>query len=452
MSGRRSSVPGNSLMACTNRAPAAYDPVRKYAFAPSPSTRQSSTPSDSRNCVGLMWSVMKPPPCDRTSRYETTEATPSQHGGLGVRHRADDPAISPFVPSVIPADDDPPLDIPERQGRRLRIDRVACRARETAPGLDRHCPQRTSPCPDDLAVGQDAARPNARRPERAATRGVGDQEFTIASLEKEIRVAARQKPRGSRGAWGGAKNRLVARQDPRVADRRSHRGQRTTERVERRDASPRADPRPLTECFGRGRTEDVQISTRELEACVAGVDLRSRDGPDGWLSRTVPPNQDRAGRCGVPEAIGVVFAEGPARLAERHPRAAEEAAHASGEVLRDAQRAAFVRQPPEREDREVPCRHDVRVVTRPPDLDERRVFPGRGLGPLNTRMDREERSARHAVLQARPRRTPKRAPSPWESRIKRADPAPECEDLCPGEAERRPCHVRPPHSWYLGRR
>src|SRR2546429_1391594 len=49
-------------MACTSRAPAAYDPVRKYAFAPSPSTRQSSTPSDSRNCVGLMRSVIKPPP------------------------------------------------------------------------------------------------------------------------------------------------------------------------------------------------------------------------------------------------------------------------------------------------------------------------------------------------------------------------------------------------------
>ena len=193
----------------------------------------------------------------------------------------------------------------------------------------------------------------------------------------------------------------------------------------------------------------MQISTRELKACVAGVDLRSRHRPDGWLSRTVPPNQDRAGRRGVPEAIGVVFAEGPARLAERHPRAAEEAAHANGEVLRDAQRAAFVGQPPEREDREVPCRDDVRVVTRPPDLDERRVLPGRGLGPLNTRMDREERSAGHAVLKARPRRTPERAPSAWEPLVERADLTAECEDLGAGEAERRPCHVSPPHARYL---
>src|SRR5438094_2247473 len=307
-----------------------------------------------------------------------------------------------ICPSVVPADDNSPLDIPQRQGRRLRVDRIACGARETAPGLDRYCPQRTSPCPDDLATDEDAARPYARRPECAATRGIRDQEFTIASLEKEIRVPAREEPRGSRGPCCGAECGLVARQDPRVADRRSNRGQRTTKPVERRDASTRANPRPLSESSGRGRTEDVQRSTRELEACVAGVDLRSRHGPDGWLSRTVPPNQDRAGRRGVPEAIGVVFAEGPARLTERHPRAAEEAAHASGEVLRDAQRAAFVGQPPEREDREVPCRDDVRVVTRPPDLDERRVFPGRGLGPLNTRMDREERSAGHAVLKARP--------------------------------------------------
>src|SRR5207247_8787606 len=107
----------------------------------------------------------------------------------GVRHRTDDPSNSPFVPSVIPPDDAPPLDIPQRQGRRLPIDRVACRARETAPRLDRHCPQRTPPCPDDLAVGQDTARPNARRPERAATRGVGDQELTSASVGKELRLA-----------------------------------------------------------------------------------------------------------------------------------------------------------------------------------------------------------------------------------------------------------------------
>src|SRR5438132_6000266 len=107
--------------------------------------------------------------------------------------------IGTSIGSVVPADDHPPLDITQRQGRRLRLDRLAFGARETAPGLDRYCPQRTSPCPDDLAVDQDAARPDASRPERAPTRGVRDQELTIQSLEKEIRVAARQEPRGSRG-------------------------------------------------------------------------------------------------------------------------------------------------------------------------------------------------------------------------------------------------------------
>src|SRR5438093_5250126 len=98
----------------------------------------------------------------------------------------------------------------------------------------------------------------------------------------------------------------------------------------------------------------------------------------------------------------------------------------------------FVGEPPEREDGEVPCRDDVRVVTRPPELYQRRVLPGRRLGPLDTRMDGEERSPRHAVLQARPRRTPERAPSAWEQLVERADLPPEREDLRPRQVEPRP--------------
>src|SRR5438093_7091208 len=59
MSGWWSSRPASSLIAFTSRAPAANDPVRKYAHTPSPSTRQSSTPSDSWNCVGLIRSVIR---------------------------------------------------------------------------------------------------------------------------------------------------------------------------------------------------------------------------------------------------------------------------------------------------------------------------------------------------------------------------------------------------------
>jgi hypothetical protein len=91
------------------------------------------------------------------------------------------------VASVVPADDDPPPETGQRQGLRSRLDRVACRAREMAPGLDGHRRLRASPRPDDLALEQDATRPDTRGPERATTVGVRDQEFAIVSLEEEVR-------------------------------------------------------------------------------------------------------------------------------------------------------------------------------------------------------------------------------------------------------------------------
>ena len=160
------------------------------------------------------------------------------------RLTADQLAGRGAIASVVPADDDPPSDAGQRQGRRFRLDRIARRARETAPGLDRHRRLRTSPRPDDLALDEDGARPDARGPERAATIGVGDQELAIGSLEEEVRVAAREEPRGRRGRRGGAERRLVAGEDPRVADRCSHRRQRPAERVERRAALPRARSPP----------------------------------------------------------------------------------------------------------------------------------------------------------------------------------------------------------------
>jgi len=47
-------------------------------------------------------------------------------------------------------------------------------------------------------------------------------------------------------------------------------------------------------------------------------------------------------------------------------------------------------------------------------------------------MDGKERGARHAVLQTRPRSTPERAPSAWESLVERANVPPEREDLSAG--------------------
>ena len=94
----------------------------------------------------------------------------------------------------------------------------------------------------------------------------------------------------------------------------------------------------------------MQISTRELETSIARVDLGSRHRPDRWLPRAVPLNQDRSGRGGVPEAIGVVLAKRPPSLAVFHRRAIKERAQASGQVLRDLSGTGVVRQPPESED------------------------------------------------------------------------------------------------------
>jgi len=111
------------------------------------------------------------------------------------------------------------------QRLRLRLDRVAFRPRETAPRLDRDVCVRTPPRPDKLPVQEDAARPDARCPERATTVGLGHQELAIGSLKEEVRVAAREEPWAGDGLGGGVKRRHVAGQDPRIADRRSHRRQ-----------------------------------------------------------------------------------------------------------------------------------------------------------------------------------------------------------------------------------
>ena len=73
--------------------------------------------------------------------------------------------------------------------------------------------------------------------------------------------------------------------------------------------------------------------------------VRRRHSPDGRLPRAVPPDQDRAGGCGVPQAVGVLAEPAP-RLAVGHRPAAEEGAETSGEVLGDPTALRVVRQPP----------------------------------------------------------------------------------------------------------
>lgn len=184
----------------------------------------------------------------------------------------------------------------------------------------------------------------------------------------------------------------------------------------------------------------MQVPTRELEAGVERVDVGRRHNPDGRLSRAVPPDEDRAGGGALPERVGVDAERAP-RVAVGHPRAAEESVQAGGCGIRSPSARGVVWKPPQREDREVACRHNVRAVAWPPQLDERRVLPRRWFGPLDARMHREERGSGHAVLQAGPGCAAERAPSGWEAFIERADVPSVCEDLLPSEVETRPRHV-----------
>jgi hypothetical protein len=68
--------------------------------------------------------------------------------------------------------------------------------------------------------------------------------------------------------------------------------------------------------------------------------------------RAVPADQDRAGRCRVPETAGM-HAERAGRLSAGHPRAAEDGAQAGGAVLRPSSAFGIIGQCPEREDGQV---------------------------------------------------------------------------------------------------
>ena len=128
-------------------------------------------------------------------------------------------------------------------------------------------------------------------------------------------------------------------------------------------------------------------------------------------------------------------AEAAACFAVRHSPTVEEGVQAGGEILGHPPAGLIVGEPPEREDRVVARVDGVRTEPRAPELDERRILPAGRVSPLDACVDREDRGARHAVLQARPRRTPERARAGWEPLVERADVPPEREDLRPREVE-----------------
>jgi hypothetical protein len=82
-----------------------------------------------------------------------------------------------------------------------------------------------------------------------------------------------------------------------------------------------------------------------------------------------------------------------------------------------------------REDRTVACGHDVRAEPWAPELDERRVLPAGRLSPVDTRVDRQQRGSRHAVLEPGARRTPQRPRAAWQPLVERPNPPSEREDL-----------------------
>ena len=164
--------------------------------------------------------------------------------------------------------------------------------------------------------------PSTRRPP-GHTRGVqssprrsasGTRSSRSSPMEQEVGVAAREEPCGRHGPRSGAERRLVAREDPRVAERCSHRGQRPAERVERRAALPCGDPRPPANASGVVGPKTCRYRRASSRRASRGSTSGWRHRPDGRLPGAVPPDHDRAGRCGVPEpSWGVRRARGPPR-------------------------------------------------------------------------------------------------------------------------------------------
>ena len=244
------------------------------------------------------------------------------------------------------------------------------------------------------------------------TRGVQSAPRRSASGTSSARSSpwSRKKasPLGSNlaGATGPGSARKIG--SSRVRIHASPRGVRTAvsdllKRPERPSTRPERDPRPAGKRRGRGGPEDTEVPAGELAPSIERVDVRPRDGPDRRQSRALPADHDRARRRAVSQRVGVDADRAP-RLAVGHPGPGEVGVQSGGHVLGALPALRIVRQPPEREHGEIALRDHVDLVPRAPELDERRVGPAHGRGPLDPRVNRQERGPRHAVLQARPRR------------------------------------------------
>ncbi len=169
---------------------------------------------------------------------------------------------------AVPADDDPPPARAEA-GRRLSLDRTAFRVRQPPPRLHRQHRARPPPRPGDLAVDEQRARPDARRPERALAVRVRDQQIPVGPLEQETRRrwGAAAPPAVGRARCG----RLPRPRGGSTPRRRASVPVRATRPAPEGRVSGRGRSRPAPEGVRRRRSVAAQVAPGELEARLAGL-------------------------------------------------------------------------------------------------------------------------------------------------------------------------------------
>lgn len=199
----------------------------------------------------------------------------------------------------------------------------------------------------------------------------------------------------------GPERCLILGKDPCVTARRTHRRKRTDEFLENGARRRRPNPGPASERRSRSRTKYAKVPPREFETRALRIHVGRRRGPDDRLVRAIPAQEDSTRRSGVSETVWL-RSHGVTCLAEGHPPTIEEGVEPVRGVVRSPASTGVRRQAPEREYRKVLRRHDVVVETRAPKLDKARMLPSDRTGPLDSRMDRQQRGARHGVLQPGP--------------------------------------------------
>ena len=135
-------------------------------------------------------------------------------------------------------------------------------------------------------------------------------------------------------------------------------------------------------------------------------------------------------------------ADAAAGLVMAHGASGEERVQAARHVLGAAARLVLVRQAAEREDRAVGCRDDIGAVARAPHLDEGRVVQRGWRRALDASVDREQRGARHAVLQPGPRGALERCRACRHPHVERSDHPPMRQNFAAAKGQSRFRHVR----------